>query len=132
MKSGSVDLGIGSVDVRDVAETHMAAGFTETAQGRYIVSGYSISFPEFAEIFRDKFSEAYPLPKKTLPKWLVWLAGPFLAENTTRKYIARNIGLPFCGDNSKSTRELGISDRPLKISLIEIFQQLVDNGLIKK
>ena len=132
MKSGTVDLGIGAVDVRDVAEAHIVAGFKESAQGRHLVSGYNTSFPEFAEILRDKFGDAYPLPKKTLPKWLVWLVGPFLAENTTRKYIARNIGLPFRGDNSKSIEELGISYRPLKTSLTEMFQQLVDNGLITK
>ena len=132
MKSGMVDFGIGAVDVRDVAEAHIAAGFKESAQGRYIVSGYNTSFPEFAKILRDKFGETYPVPTKTLPKWLVWLVGPFLAENTTRKFIARNIGLPFRGDNSKSIRELGMSYRPLETSLIEMFQQLADNGLMTK
>ncbi len=131
MKSGMVDLGIGAVDVRDVADAHMAAAFNPDAKGRYIVSGHNTDFPEFAEILRDNFGETYPLPQKTLPKWLVWIVGPFLAKNTTRKYIARNIGLPFRADNSKSTQSLGLSYRPLKASLVEMFQQLVDSGLIK-
>ena len=127
MKSGMVDLGIGAVDVRDVAEAHMKAGFNPDAQGRHIVSGYNTDFPEFAKILRNQFGEAYPFPTKSLPKWLVWLVGPFLAKNTTRKYIARNVGLPFVADNSKSIRELGLSYRPLKTSLVEMFQQLIDN-----
>ncbi len=131
MKSGMVDLGIGAVDVREVADAHMAAAFAPNAEGRYIISGHNTNFPEFAEILRNRFGDAYPFPQKTLPKWLVWVVGPFLAKNTTRKYIARNIGLPFRADNSKSIRSLGLSYRPLKTSLTEMFQQLVDSELIK-
>ncbi|MEN8447645.1 MAG: diaminohydroxyphosphoribosylaminopyrimidine deaminase, partial [Cyanobacteria bacterium J06555_13] len=132
MKSGMVDLSVGAVDVRDVAAAHMAAGFTPSAQGRYITSGHDTSFPEFARILRDRFGRAFPFPTKTLPKWLVWLVGPFLAENTTRKFIARNIGFPFRADNSKGIRELGMRYRPLETSLTEMFQQLIDNGVIEK
>ncbi|MEO0886097.1 MAG: NAD-dependent epimerase/dehydratase family protein [Cyanobacteria bacterium J06648_10] len=128
MKSGMVDLGMGIVDPRDVAEAHMAAGFDPAAQGRYITSGHNSSFPEMAEILRDRFGDIYPLPTKTLPKWLVWIIGPFLSEGITRKYISRNIGYPFRADNSKSIKELGLSYRPLKTSLTEMFQQLIDSG----
>ena len=130
MESGVVDLGMGAVDVRDVAEAHIAAGFNPAAQGRHIVSGYNTSFPEFAEILRDRFGDDYPFPTKTLPKWLVWVVGPFLAKNTTRKYISRNIGLPFRADHSKSVCELGLTYRPLGVSLTDMFQQLIDNGLV--
>lgn len=132
MKSGMVDLSLGAVDVRDVAAAHMAAGFMPSAQGRYITSGYDTSFPEFARILRDRFGSAFPFPTKTLPKWLVWLVGPFLAENTTRKFIERNIGFPFRADNSKGIRELGMHYRPLETSLTEMFQQLIDHGVIEK
>lgn len=130
MKSGMVDLGIGAVDVRDVAEAHMQAGFNPAAQGRYIVSGHNTNFPEFASILQNRFGEAYPFPTKTLPKWLVWIVGPFLAKNTTRKYIARNVGLPFVADNSKGIRDLGLTYRPLETSLSDMFQQLIDNKLV--
>lgn len=130
MKSGMVDVGLGAVDVRDVAEAHMAAGFNPAAQGRYIISGYNTSFPEFAQILQNRFGAAYPFPKKTLPKWLVWIVGPLLAENTTRKFIARNIGLPFRLDNSKGIRELGMNYRPLETSLSDMFQQLIDHDLL--
>ena len=130
MKAGMVDVHLGVVDVRDVAEAHMAAGFNPSAQGRYITSGYNTSFPVFANILRDKFGEAYPFPKRILPKGLVWLIGPVLLKGLTRKFIARNIGLPFRVDNSKGIQELGLSYRPLEISLAEMFQQLVESGLI--
>ncbi|MEL6778499.1 MAG: NAD-dependent epimerase/dehydratase family protein [Cyanobacteria bacterium J06597_16] len=130
MKSGMVDLSIGAVDVRDVAAAHIAAGFSAAANGRYIVSGYNTSFPEFAQILKEQFGDAYPFPKSTLPKWMVWMIGPFLSKGTTRQFIARNIGFPFRADNSKGVRELGLSYRPLKVSLAEMFQQLIDNGLV--
>jgi len=60
----------------------------------------------------------------------VWIVGPFVAENTTRKYVSRNVGLPFVADNSKSIQELGIHYRPLETSLTEMFQQMIDNGLV--
>lgn len=130
MKSGMVDFGVGAVDVRDVADAHMAAGFNPAAKGRYIVSGYNTHFPEFAEILRQKFGDDYPIPKTTLPKWLVWLVGPFLAENTSRKFIARNIGLPFRADNSKGIKDLDIHYRSLETSITEMFQQLIDSGIL--
>ena len=132
MKSGTVDLGMGAVDVRDVAEAHMAAGFEPSVQGRYIVSGHDSSFPEFASILRDRFGKTYPIPTTTIPKWLAWLVGPFLAKNTTRKYVARNLALPFRADNSKSIRELGIQYRPPETSLSEMFQQMIDQGAFAK
>lgn len=132
MKSGMVDLGMGVVDPRDVAEAHMAAGFDPAAQGRYITSAHNTSFPEMAEILRDRFGDTYPLPKNTLPKWLVWIIGPFLSDGITRKYIARNIGYPFRADNSKGVKELGLTYRPIETSLTEMFQQLIDSGRLTK
>lgn len=130
MKVGAADYRIGLVDVRDVAQAHMAAAFSPNAQGRYITSGYDSSFPEIAQILRETFGTAYPFPTQTLPKPFVWLLGPFVDKNITRKLVARNVGIPFAADNSKGVRELGMSYRPLKPSLTEMFQQLIDTGLL--
>ena len=130
MKSGVIDLAIGAVDVRDVAQAHIAAGFTPSAKGRYIISGHNTSFPELAKILRQQFGDAYPFPQSTTPKWLVWLVGPLVDKSITRKFIARNIGLPLAIDNRKSISELGMNYRPLEISITELFQQLIDNGLV--
>ena len=55
MKMGVADYRIGVVDVRDVAQAHMAAAFSPNAQGRYITSGYDSGFPEMAQILRETF-----------------------------------------------------------------------------
>jgi len=122
--SGVPDIGMGLVDVRDVAEAHFQAGIREQAHGRYIVSGHDSSFPEIAKVLRQRFGDRYPIPKRTLPKWLVWTAGPWLDSAITRRFVSRNVGYPFRADNGKSRRELGMEYRPLEQSLEEFFEQL--------
>ena len=92
--------------------------------------GYKTSLPDFAKVKRRQFGAKNPIPTQTLPKWLVWIIGPFLNEGTTRKFIDRNIGYPFLADNSKGKEELGLTYRPLETSLTEMFQQLIDNQLV--
>jgi nucleoside-diphosphate-sugar epimerase len=129
LKSGAPAFYIGAVDVRDVAEAHMKAGFTPSASGRYITSGHDTSFAEFGEILRDHFGDAYPFPSKTMPKWLVWLMGPMVDKSLSRRMVTRNVGHPWRADNSKSIRDLGIDYRPLDTSLTEMFQQLIDHDV---
>lgn len=130
MKSGIPDFRIGAVDVRDVAEAHLAAAFKPGAAGRYIVSGHDTGFPEMAAILRRHFGDTYPIPEKTLPKWLVWLVAPMVEREMTRKMVTRNVGITWRADNSKSVRELGVTYRPLEESLVDMFQQMIDSGIL--
>ena len=126
---GIVDMAFPFVDVRDVATAHLTAAFLPSATGRYIVSGHDSSFSDLAKILRDHFGDAYPFPKRTMPKWVVWLAGPLVDKAMTRKIISLNVNVPWKADNSKSIRELGVSYRPMEESLNDMFQQMVDNGV---
>ena len=132
MRFGVPDFGMGVVDVRDVAEAHMKAAFTPEAKGRHIISGYNTDFPEMAKPLIAKFGRAYPFPRMTSPKPIVWLVGPLLDKSLTRRMIRDNVGHPFIADNSKSIRELGMTYRPMEESLVEFFQQLVDSGAFEK
>jgi len=131
-KSGVPDLGMGIVDVRDVAEAHFAAAFKPEANGRNITSGHNSSFAEIGEILRKHYAGKYPVPKGTLPKWLVWLVGPVANKALTRKVVSLNVGWPWKADNSKIQRELGIRFRPLEQTLTEMFEQLAEAGRLKK
>lgn len=131
MRPGVPDIGMGVVDVRDVAEAHFRAAFLPQAKGRYITSGHNTSLPEMAAVLRPKFPR-YPLPRSKLPKVMVWLFGPILNKGVTRKFVSRNVGLPFKADNRRSREELGVSYRPLADSMVEFFQQLIDSGQLKK
>lgn len=130
MKSGAPNMGIGLVDVRDVAEAHYAAGFNPQAYGRYITSGYNTSFLELAKALIPKYGDDYPIPKKALPKWLLMIVGPMINKAITRKYIRNNVNIPWRADNSKIKKDLGISFRPMKETMEESFQVLVDQKIV--
>ncbi len=130
LSSGAPDLNIGIVDVRDVAEAQLRGAFLPGASGRYVISGHDSGFLEIARILRERFPGA-PVPKNSIPKWLLWLVGPLVNPALTRRFVSRNIGWPWKADNGKSVRELGMTYRPLEETLTEHFQQLADAGLVK-
>lgn len=132
MKAGVPDIGIGAVDVRDVAEGHFQVAFRPEARGRYILSGHDTSFPELVDLLRARYGGAFPLPRRTLPGWLVWLAGPMVNKAMTRRFVARNVGRPFRADNTRSRQELGIRYRALSESINALFEQLVKAGRIPR
>lgn len=131
MKSGVPVWEIGGVDVRDVAEAHLRAGFIPGAEGRHIVSARTLSFFEVGQILKGHFGDRWPFPKRITPKWLIWLVGPMVNKAFSRKVIARNVGHHWEADNSKSVTSLGMAYRPLEDALVEMFQQLIDTGAVK-
>lgn len=130
MKAGVPDWGIGVVDVRDLAEAHYRAAITSGAQGRHITSGHNTSFPGLAKALRDHYGNAYPFPRKALPKWLVWAVGPVLDKAMTRKMISLNVNHAWRADNSKSVQELGMTYRSMEVSIVDFFQQMIESGLV--
>jgi len=130
MKSGLPAFNFGMVDVRDIADAHMNAAFKPEAKGRHIVSASEHYLLELAQILKAKFGDAYPFPKKELPKIMVWLMAPFVGLK--RKMVSNNYGYKWKLDNSKSKKELGIKYIPIETSVVEFFQQLVDAGVFKK
>ncbi|MGK2888312.1 MAG: hypothetical protein ACSLEN_01825 [Candidatus Malihini olakiniferum] len=50
MKAGIADIGLGAVDVRDLAEAHLRAAYLPEAKGRHIISGHNTSLPEIARV----------------------------------------------------------------------------------
>ena len=88
-ETGAPPFEIGVVDVRDVAEAHIRAAFISGASGRHIVSK-ELHTTKTSKMPRQIWKTIhYP---KELPKWLVWLVGPFLDKTMTRKIISENIG----------------------------------------
>lgn len=127
-KGGAPPIQLGCVDVRDVAQAHVIAGDNASACGRNIVSADVLSILQIGQILHKHYPR-YALPKKELPKALVWLVGPMTA-GVSRKFVSKNMGLPLRFDNTKSKLELGISYRPLEQTLTDHFKQLVDDNLI--
>lgn len=131
MKMGAPKMGIGLVDVRDVAEAHFLAGYTPQAKGRYITSAHNTNILEMGLALQPKYGKDYPLPKKALPKWLLLLVGPFVNKMLTKRYVKNNINVEWKADNSKIKNDLGIAFRPLQTTMEETFQVLVDENILK-
>jgi len=78
-----------------------------------------------------KYGDSFPLPKRPLPKWLLMLVGPMTSPLFTRKFVRNNVNIPWTGDNSKAKSKLGMTFRPLKETMEDTFQVLIDEGILK-
>ncbi|MGB8404956.1 MAG: aldehyde reductase [Mycobacterium sp.] len=128
--AGAPSLTMGVVDVRDVADAHLRAGFTPEAHGRYVVNADSLSLLEIGKILRRQYGPLYPFPRMTTPKLAVKVLAP--AVGLTRKFVDRNIGYPLAFDNGRGRAELGLTYQPVDQTVIEHFQQMLDDGLVPR
>ncbi|MCW2857666.1 MAG: dependent epimerase/dehydratase family protein [Marmoricola sp.] len=129
LAGGAPAMELGVVDVRDVARAHIAAGYTPEAHGRYITNAESMSMLQIGHALREKFGYRPSFPLFEAPKLLIKLGAP--VAGLTRKYVELNVGYPLRFDNSRTVRELGINFRPGAESVVEHFQQMIDDGMVR-
>ena len=129
MRWGTPDLTYALTDVRDVATAHMNAAFNNKTIGRYIISSGSINFLDIGKILIKNFGSDYPFPKFKAPKILFWLIAPLFGVK--RKFVSRNVGYPLYFDNSKSKKQLGMDYIPIEKTIIDFFQQLLDEKIVQ-
>lgn len=107
---GSADLSYPIVDVREVAEAHVKVGENTAATGRFIISGdHTVSVLDMANLVRPIHPNPRALPRRNMPKLMIYLAGPFIG--ISKKWADGNIGIGFKVDNRRSINELGMSYR---------------------
>jgi nucleoside-diphosphate-sugar epimerase len=128
-KSGFPKLYFGVVDVREVAQAHLHAALRDEANGRYICAGDTLSAIGIADALRKVSGGRYPkLPKKTIPKPMLYLAAPFIGFSW--KYIRGNVGVPIRFDNHRIQKELGIEFRPYEQTFADQLEQMESDGLL--
>lgn len=132
MKAGAPRVGFGAVDVRDLARAHLEAAYRPEAQGRHIISGHDTDLLSLAQALLPRFGATHPIPRRALPKWLVWLVGPLSGNGITRRFVRRNVDIPWHADNGKSRRALGMQYRPLATSIGDMFAQMIDAGYFSR
>lgn len=128
--AGAPALTMGVVDVRDVADAHLRAGFTPEAHGRYIVNADSLTLLEIGKILRRRYGPLYPFPRMTAPKVVIRTVAPVVG--LTRKFVDLNVGYPLAFDNSRSRDELGLTYRRPEQTITEHFQQMIDDGVVRR
>lgn len=129
LKMGAPKLEFGIVDVRDVAQAHINAGYTPAASGRHIAVSDTLSMLAMGKLLMKHFGKRYNFPRRELPKFMVWLGGPM--NGISRKFVSTNVGYPLKFDNSYTRKDLGLEFRPLEQTLVEHFQQMIDDGVIR-
>ena len=129
-KAGVPEMLTAIVDVRNVAEAHIRAGLTPTASGRHIVAKDIKSLLDIANVLRKNFDEEFPFPRKQVPKIMFWLIAPMYGYS--RKYVTQNVGYRIKLDNTYSKQDLGISYIPFEQTIKDHFQQVLDDGLLKR
>jgi len=118
------------VDVRDVAQAHYNAAFMPAAKGRHILVSGEVTLMDLSNCLRAAFGTKFSFPKRRIPKPLMWLAAPFY--DFTRAFIYKNVGYPFTFSNRKSRENLNISYQPIDGTVIDHFQQILDDGLLAR
>lgn len=131
LRTGVPDLQMGVVDVRDVARAHLLAAFNPTASGRHLLCADVMSMMGITRLLKRQHGGQYPFPMMVAPKLITWAIGPLLGP-VTRKFVSRNVGHPLRVDNSRSRQQLGVVYRLVEDTFLSHFQQMLDDGLLKR
>ncbi|TAJ55789.1 MAG: aldehyde reductase [Nevskiaceae bacterium] len=130
LMTGVPDMEFGLVDVRDVALAHIKAGYTAAASGRHIAVSTSVTMWQIVQILKTRFGRGYRWPLMVAPKAIVWLIAPL--QGYSRRFVSGNVGWPLKFDNSYTRKDLGMQFRPVETTLAEHFQQMLDDGILRK
>lgn len=121
---GVPNLAMTFVDVRDVAAAHLAAAYTPTAHGRYLVAAEASDLVRVGRLLRPNAARPGLVATRALPKPLAVLIAPLIG--LTRDYARDNIGHPLHLATTRTQDELGVTYRSLDNGLREMLTQLED------
>lgn len=121
--------GFSIIDVRDVADLHVAALEKPEASGqRYLATSDYTPFPEVARILQ----EAYPdrkISNKSVPDWIIKLIAFF---GGPARQIINDIGNEKVFDGSKGEKLLGRKFLSAKDSILATAESVIRLGLIEE
>ncbi len=127
---GAPELEHAIVDVRDVAKGHVRAGLLPEANGRHVLVSESLRLIEIAKALRSHFGEGFPFPRQTVSTPAALMLAP--RRGIPQAVAKRNLGYPLRFDNRRAIEALGMTFRPAAESVVDHFQQLLDDGLVKR
>ncbi|MEQ9434234.1 MAG: L-dopachrome tautomerase-related protein [Hyphomonas sp.] len=123
----------GFVDVRDVADAHIAAMITPSASGRYICASGNLTMEEVVSLIREEGYGATKLPSMRLTgsvgTTLMKLAS-YAQPQGVGSYLRTHLGRHPRFDNSKIKLDLGIAFRTPEQSVRETLADLTKWGHI--
>ena len=132
---GVMNLTWGLVDVRDVAKAHVLAMETEQAHGRYLTAGDALNMQQIVAILREAgYDKGYKLPRLDLTSRFGDVLGRLLSYTQkagTGSYLRTHLGKVMRYDTSKVRRDLGLTFRPARDSVLATVESLVQWGHLK-
>jgi len=133
---GIMNLTWGFVDVRDVADAHVRAIESPSAQGRYLTAADTVSMRAVVELLdKHGYAKGNKLPKLgmdcALGDFAVRLSS-YMQPKGVGSYLRTHVGRVPRYDNSKVRRELGLSFRPVEETILDTLNDLVRHGHVSK
>ncbi|WP_067466414.1 NAD-dependent epimerase/dehydratase family protein [Nocardia amamiensis] len=126
---GSPRVGWAPVDVRDLAVAHRLALETPEAAGnRYICAGEHLGMGDIARILAQEFGpRGFRVPTRQLPDWVVRSVAIFdKGVRLTVPMLGRTEQL----SAEKARRELGWSMRPVRETVLDTAESLLQHGIV--
>lgn len=121
--------GFSVIDVRDVADLHVAALETPAAVGeRYLATSDYLPFPEVAAILRGTYPD-WPITTKTVPDWIIKLLARF--GGPTRQII-NDIGNEKIFNGAKGEALLGRKFISGREAVLATAESVIRLGMVKR
>lgn len=123
------DVRFACVDVRDVADAHVAALFVPEAAGkRFLCAGQQASFLEIARIVHEHFApRGYRVPTRRLPTFMVRAAALF---DPPVRLVLQELGKRMDLDTTRIRKVLGWKPRPLPEMVVAMGESLITQGIV--
>jgi len=122
-----VPIQINIVDVRDVAEAHVRALTMGQNAGRYLTVSGDMQFSEISNTLRE-FYPKLNTPRFTLPYIIALIFGPLFDRRITYSWARQHFKRKLFWDATPAERELGMSWKAARESVIESVPGLLENG----
>lgn len=120
--------GFSIIDVRDVADLHIAAYESSEAVGqRYLATAEYMPFPQLGVLLQELYPQ-YRVTSRTVPDWVIRLVAMF---GGPARQIINDIGNEKIFDGSKGERLLGRSYIPARQSVSETAEAAIRLGLVR-
>ncbi|WP_040866777.1 NAD-dependent epimerase/dehydratase family protein [Nocardia exalbida] len=126
---GTPRVGWAPVDVRDLAAAHRLALETPAAAGnRYICAGEHLWMEDMARILAEEYGpRGFRVPTRRLPNWVV--RGVALFDKGVRLTLP-SLGRTEALSADKAGRELGWTMRPVRESVVDTAESLLQRGIV--
>jgi len=127
---GCPDLGWPVVDVRDVAEAHIAAMITPEATGkRFICAIENYSMQEIAIVLNKAFAQkGYKIPTRRLPNFIMRIASIW---DKTARLVINDLGHRTEVSNDRIKKVLNWKPRSLEEMVVSMANSMIDFGVVQ-